>query len=98
MQRDSLLLTEMIDAFRSHITQSEGAVWAHSTLTTRITPSMNCGQRGQIRHDLCAYLPVRGGHGRSLSSGPSPAGGRPSTWLGGLWPVAQLSFTGRAPR
>jgi hypothetical protein len=63
MQRDSLLLTEMIDAFRSHITQSEGAVWAHSTLTTRITPSMNCGQRGQMHHDLCAYLPVRAAMG-----------------------------------
>jgi hypothetical protein len=30
---------------------------------------MNCGQRGEMRHRLRAYLPVQGGHGRVSQAG-----------------------------
>ena len=33
------------------------------------SPSMNCGQRDQMHHYLCAYLSVRGGHGGAFLPG-----------------------------
>ena len=37
------------------------------------SPSMNCSQRGHMRHRLRAYLPVRGGHGRRVSQAEGSA-------------------------